>query len=180
MIKQFDKYRNFLLGASLLVMVVLIGSLLYLNMGGQALGGLSKSGSLEATDLKTLDYPNRNPGHLACDPVYCPGSVADRPLITFPATEKQLRDALVNMVDTNPRLDFRSLDIMQLLFDVTVRTRGKTFPDLVTIQIVSNPQDPSKAMMAIYSRSVIGSPDPVKDAERVQDWIKQLSEKVTP
>ncbi|WND02871.1 hypothetical protein QGN29_00655 [Temperatibacter marinus] len=179
MTSNFDKYRNLVLGASLFVMAILVGSLLFLNMSGGDVTGLSREGSLQKTDLAGLNYPADKPGFLACDEQVCPGSVADAPLMAFEAPSKAVRDALVNLIDSNPRLDIRHLDFVDNQYDITVKVKGKTFPDLLTVKIVEVANNPNRTYVAFYSRTIVGSPSSADDMERVLDLRRSITDIVS-
>lgn len=173
--KNFEKYRNTILVISMVVLVILVGSLLFINLTGGDSGSLSKGGNLQKTDLANLNYPNQGRGFLACNEQVCPGSKADSELIEFSFPVKSVRNAFIAIADTDPKVRMRELDIMNRQYDMTVKTRGKTFPDLLTVKFILVENNPSKTYVAIYSRAIIGDPTPAKDIARV----KKILERVT-
>lgn len=104
--QKVEKYRNYFLGASVVVLVLLLGFLFLINMG--SFGSLTDKGSLTLTDLKKLDYPATHPGFLACDPADCPAALPNRGAYAFAVPAQKLRQIIVALSDIDPTIELKN------------------------------------------------------------------------
>ncbi len=170
---MLDKFRNISLGISFLLFVLLVGVILLIKTGsGELIGISSKDGQLRQTDITNLNHQPGIKGYLACLPSICTGSIPDRPALVYNVEVRRLRKAVSNITDHSPLMKVIHLDLANGQFDITVKTKGKSFPDLVTIKII--PSD-TGALVVFYSRAVIGDPTPSIDADRFDKWQREIT-----
>lgn len=169
---MLDKFRSFIIGLSLLVVLALVGLYFIVVIGsGEDVFG-DKDGSLPKVDFGTLIYNADQNGYLACSPDYCPNAVADSPAALFEMSAPTLRQFMVDFADAQPMVDIFRFDLPTNQFDFTERLPGQTFPAVVTVKIIGT--DPYSSTALLYSRQPVGDSEKSDHADRVARWQLML------
>lgn len=174
---MLDKFRSFIIGLSLLVVLALVALYFIVVIGsGEDVFG-DKDGTLPKVNFETLAYnPDQN-GYLACGPDYCPNAVADSPAAVFEMGAPALRQFLVDFADAQPMVDVFRFDLPSNQFDFTERLPGQTFPAVVTVKIIG--LDPYSSTALFYSRQPVGDSEKSDHVDRVTRWQLMLRDAQT-
>lgn len=169
---MLDRFRSFIIGLSLLVIMALMAMYFIVAVGsGEEIFG-DKDGTLPKVDFATLIYSPDFTGYLACDADRCPNSVADSPPPVFEIGAPALRQFLVDFADARPTVDVFRFDLPANQFDFTERLPGQTFPAVITVKIISI--DAYRSTALLYSRQPVGDSDKQDHSDRVVRWLAMI------
>ncbi|PTW59109.1 uncharacterized protein (DUF1499 family) [Breoghania corrubedonensis] len=126
-------------------------------------------------DLKRPKTPNT---FLACPREVCVREEPDLVPPVFAADPHELRQALRQIIEAEPRVEHVAGDADGLGDRYIQRTRFMRFPDTIVIRYL--PVDVGRTTLVIYSRSKIGSSDYGVNEERVRRWLRALELAVPP
>lgn len=158
----------------LLTIVLLAGGvvlvLLFTPLGTRPLEAVFPVADATPADLASLELNRKNNQYLVCPDAFCPTVPhAESPVFDIPA--EKLGQAWQQVVAAQPRVEV--LDTSEpLRFEYVQRSARFRFPDRVTVWIV--PLAPSRASVAIYSRSIYGLNDLGVNRARVETWLADL------
>lgn len=113
---------------------------------------------------------------LICPSDFCGKTLADRVAPIFNAPVARLRDA-VRVIEVNdPDVFSLARDEAKVQDRYLARTKLMRFPDTISVRFIDLGNGHST--LALYSRSQIGRSDFGVNKARLDDWIKQLREKL--
>ena len=170
---MLEKIRSILVGLSLIVIASLLGLYLYVQMGkGEAIFG-SKEGSLPPTNFEELTLSETDSGYLLCPKALCVKAQTDGPAPSFNVSALELRALIANYKDSQPTVRTHHINMRTSQFDFLERLPGQHLPALVSLRIL--PGTKYTSQLAIFSEVPVGDAGDETDQERVERWIRQIS-----
>ena len=122
-------------------------------------------------DFKTLQRPPSPNTYLACDPDDSPAT-ADRPALRCVAEPAAVRDALLAVVRSAPRVEETGADAATMTFGFIQKSRLMRFVDDITIRV--EPDGEGGARVLAYSASRVGWGDLGVNRKRIEGWFSAL------
>ena len=144
--------------------------LLFTPLGKRPLEALLPVEDVKPIDFRKLELPHTPNQYLVCPPDYC-GTQPHAESVEFDVSLDQLRERLRQEIAAEPRIELLA-DQDSLQFDYVQRSARFRFPDIVTVRFIF--LSPSRATLAIYSRSIYGKSDFGVNRERVETWLRKL------
>jgi uncharacterized protein (DUF1499 family) len=152
---------------------VILGMLLVTAMIGRERLLTFIYGSIACTtiDFRTLQRHARPNQYLVCPPHVC-ATTPDVVSPTYPVAATVLRDAWLDMISKQPRVERRAVSEDELQYDFVQRSPLLRFPDTITVRFI--PLSPTTSTLAMYSRSHYGYSDFGVNRRRIETWLASL------
>lgn len=163
------------IAAILLIAVILAAAALFVLAGPQRFWGFFGNRDLGPISFSTLVRRTTPNDSLACPAGACTATVdITTPAYGVPATilRKQFSEALAE----EPNLEKVASDDGTLTDRYIQSTPLMGFPDTIVVQFIDLPD--ARSSLMIYSRSKFGRSDLGANRERLERWLKRLSEKM--
>ena len=158
---------RWLLGLALLMVVAPVGLRLYLSRDAE---DRVKAG--EEADFAHLQFAHRENVYLMCPTGVC-NQPADAISPVFSLDIDGLRNALLQVLSTEPRLELVNRDEARHRLVFIQRSLLLRFPDIITVELL--PLEGGRSTLAILSRSRYGRKDFGVNAERIKRWTEKLN-----
>lgn len=154
--------------------VVIVAGMALLLVDPSRLEGLFGGGSgLPPIDFATLQREDPEKSYLACPPQRCPNARPDATSPAFDISVERLRNRLLKFVDGAAGVRTERLDMERLQFVFLAPVPGEPAPDVVTVRLY--PAEGAGSTLAVYSRTVIGTPLRERHERRVKRWLAALT-----
>ena len=148
---------------------------------GTALGGTSVvidgsdvDLSVDFANLMPTDRPNR---YLMCPRNLCRAE-SDAVSPEFDVTVSRLLDWWLIMTEAQPRVERLATETKIMQYHFVQRSELFGFPDLITVRFFA--LGDRRSTLAVYSRSIQGYYDFGTNRARVESWMEELPNWVTP
>lgn len=164
------------LAVGALLFAVAAAVLLFTPAGQGPLDRLFAVGDLESFDFaKSVlsDEPNQ---FLLCPPDFC-GATPHAESPAFPVPVETLSQAWRALAAAQPRVTLLAESPDGLQLDYLQRSARVRFPDIITVRFIA--RSPAQSTLAIYSRSLYGKSDFGVNRERIESWLKLLSDELS-
>ena len=160
-------------GVIVLSVLAIGGGLLLIIFSDQLpLENIFGSGELEAVNFESIRIEPGEDHFLACPEDYCQLATPDQVSMVYPITVITLRDRLLDYIDSQLRVDLKTMDIPNLKFDFFAYQGTNPFPDVVTIQLYD--LGGNRSSLAVYSRTLKGEGDVGANRARVLRLLQAL------
>ncbi len=131
---------------------------------------------LGPVDFATITRSSSSNDALICPPDMCGSARTDGTSPIFNAPVARLRDA-VRVIEVNdPDVFPLARDEAKVQDRFLARTRLMRFPDTISVRFID--LGGGRSTLALYSRSRLGRSDFGVNKARLDDWVKQLREKL--
>jgi len=126
-------------------------------------------------DFETLKRPSSPNTYLVCDADVC-AAEADREAPSFYRSPEDVRDALLSVIEAQPRTTAAGSDPAVMKYAFVQRTAVLRFKDDVTVQVAPAPG--GGARVFAYSASRVGYSDLGTNKRRIDSWLDALAEEL--
>lgn len=164
---QIDKLVYLVIGISFLT--VMLGGLALLPSTSGFLKQILGETEFPIVSFDTLNVNNDRDYYLICPEHLCIEGVSNGVSPRYKASSSEMRTRLLSFVDNRPNITLKNIDLNIQQFDFTENVPESSFPDIITIRIVTNGDETTS--LAIYSRSVIGDGKAGNNKNRVENWL---------
>lgn len=134
--------------------------------------GPPTSNLLEFENLQRDDRPNQ---FLAAPEGFCK-TAADRITPAFDVSVAQLKQSWIELMQNQPRLKATAKADSGKQLEYVQRSRWLRFPDSISVRFIAIA--PKRSTLAIFSQSQIGYSDFGVNQNRVESWLKQLTDRL--
>ena len=164
---------SIIFGVIVLSVLAIGGGLLLVIFSDQLpLEDIFGSGELEVVNFETIAIEPGGDHFLACPVDYCQMANPDQVSLVYPITVNALRNRLLDYIDSQLRVDIKTMDIPNLQFDFLAYQGTNPFPDVVTIQLYD--LGGNRSSIAVYSRTLKGESDVGANRARVLRLLQAL------
>lgn len=153
--------------------VIVAGMALLLVDPSKLEGFFGGEGGLERIEFATLRRDAPGKSFLACPPQRCPNAQPDAASPAFDIPVERLLGRLLEFVDGAAGVRTDNLDMERLQFVFLAPVPGEPAPDVVTVRLY--PAAETGSTLAIYSRTLVGTPLRDRHERRVKRWLAALT-----
>lgn len=140
-----------------------------------ATGGSVGEPVRQPVDFESLERQPSPNDYLVCFPKLCRSAILDKVSPSFPVPAPKLRMRIDSMLSDLPGLRIVFSDTTHFVIEERSAVFG--FTDIIDIRVIG--VEKSQSTLAIYSRSEIGYYDFGVNEQRVENWLRKLSDKLS-
>lgn len=173
---MLERFRSAAIGLCLLV--ILGGLMAYFIVqsgGGEKLFG-GGDGTLPPTDFTVLAEDGTSGAYLLCPEDLCTNALTNGPAAQFPVSAATLRQTVADYADSMPTIRTYRFDPISGQFDFTERLPGQSLPAVITVKVL--PDSNYSSRLVIYSRKPLGDNQDGEHQERVERWLRIISDRL--